>query len=479
LTPADGSSINSSLGQVILSWNVANLAQTYQVQVYPTGTPAGQECTVPNSHCPAASAGTSYTLILNAGVTGYTWRVRAMNTGCGSTQISTWTAPISFTLNGGFSGRFYDDATELAAINPGTGLCEKVGASALSAPTGSSVRAIWGANTTPGTVTGSSYTIDNVGYNANTLVSLSLPPGYRCTCPAGCSYSGIAQPLGNVHFFITTAPLNWWQTANGYLFAGTITGIGIQSQIPQSCASSGSCTAALSSYDSSNTPKSDGTSLTSGGSIDSTVDTGSSYSYLNQSGTNTHAEGMRLNGAKEDYTYFSQQYGITASTAVDFTGAQPVSNPNRAYYANGNVTINSQWTLNTADSLVIFVNGNLTISQPIRVAKGAFLAFIVKGNITFDKSLGSNVSNNPSVAGVYVANGQIISESNNPGDDLKLVGEGTFIGWSGVQLQRNFNNANVNRGGTEPIETFKFRPDFLVTVPEKMTKPIYLWQETN
>ncbi len=479
--PADGTALVTSNGQVTLGWNAVNLADSYEIQVYPTGTPAGQECTVPNHHCPTPSASTKYTFTVDSGVTSYTWRVRAINTSCGTTLYSPWTNPIDFSFGGNVDGTFSEDDTGLASIDPVTGLCVSPSSTSVTAPAGSTINAVWSGNTTAGTLTSNSFTIPGVGYDPNTVVTLTLPPGYRCTCPAGCSYSGISVPTSGANFYITNTPVGWWQTANGYIYAGLSSGNSIQSKIPLSCASSGTCTAAVSTYDAANTLTSDSTSLSGGGTIDSTDDPSDTYAYLNESHTNTHAEGMKLNGPREDYTYFSQLYGITISTSPDFGGDQPTSAPlnGSAYYSAGTATINNPWTVNTADSIVVFVNGDLNVKAPIRVAKGGFVAFIVKGNINFDKTLGSNTSNTAIVAGVYIANGQIITQSNSPGDEFKFIGEGTFVGWSGVQLQRTFNNANALRGATEPIETFNFRPDFLLTVPEKMTKPLYLWQETN
>ncbi|CAN5311463.1 hypothetical protein BH10PAT2_BH10PAT2_2180 [soil metagenome] len=463
-----------------MGWDAVSKADLYEVQVYPTGTAAGQECTVVNHHCPALSSSNSYSFTLDSGVNSYSWRVRAINNTCGSSQVSAWTTPVTFTLSGTFTGNFYTDNSNTAVYN-GFGLCQSGTAIQADPPVGTTIQAIEGGNNYSGTITSSSYTVTNVRYNPSTTLSITPPAGYRCTCPAGCTYSGISVPNGNVHFFISNTPVGWWQTANAYLYAGVTSGPAIQSKIPVTCASSGTCTAALSKYDSSSTLNSDSTSLSGGGTIDSTDDTSNTYSYLNESGTNSHAEGMALNGPREDYNYFAQLYGITNTTTPDFTGDQPTAAPanGNAYYANGDVNINNQWTLNTADSIVVFVNGNLNVNSPILVAKGGFVSFIVKGNITFAKGLGSNSSNAPTVAGVFVANGQIITESNSPGDDLKFIGEGTFVGWGGVQLQRSFNNTYAARGATEPIESFNFRPDFLLTVPEKMTKPLYLWQETN
>jgi len=471
--------------QITLNWSSDPLATLYQVEVYPTGTPAGQECTVANHHCPAPSALTNYTFTIDAGVSSYTWRVRGINTNCGVNLNGPWSAPFNFIITGTITGTFYQDNGNTATLNAATGLCQSASASPFSPDPGTTIKAIWGGNTTLGSITGSTYTINGVGVTPNTQVTVSPAGGYyTCSCPVGCSYSGLTAPKVGVPFYLSFIPIaSWWQTANAYIFAGATSGKAIQSQIPFWCASSGSCTAAVSQYDTANTAGSDGTSLSAGGSIDSTSDPNTQYSYLNESGTDTHVEGLTLNGPREDYSYFSQLYGINTGNTVDFSGNQPGAAPanGNAYYANSSVTINNPWNVAAGQSIVVFVNGDLTIKAPIIAANGSFLAFIVKGNITFDKTLGSLVSNAPVAEGIFVCDGQIITQSYAPGagDDLKFVGQGTFVGWNGIQLQRDFNNLNAPRARTEPVESFSYRPDFMYNVPDKMIKPLLLWQETN
>jgi len=81
-----------------------------------------------------------------------------------------------------------------------------------------------------------------------------------------------------------------------------------------------------------------------------------------------------------------------------------------------------------------------------------------------------------SVEGVYIAD-RIIIAGGLAGGDLKFIGQGTFVGWNGVTLGRSF--ADVNSNDTSPTELFMFRPDFVQNVPERMTRPLYSWQETN
>ena len=75
-----------------------------------------------------------------------------------------------------------------------------------------------------------------------------------------------------------------------------------------------------------------------------------------------------------------------------------------------------------------------------------------------------------------MANGSIIISSNG-GVDKRFIGEGTFVGWTDVEMLRDFNDEDIN--GAYPTETFVYRPDFIKYTPEKMKRSQMIWQETN
>jgi hypothetical protein len=482
-TPVNGGSaaLNGS-NQITVSWAaVSGSTIVYDVQVYPTGTPAGQECLAADTHCNFAQSSTNYSFPIS-GTTGqsYTWRVRAINTSCSAGGVTgPWTSPITFTVQGTISGTIYFDPNNAAALS-GT-ICQLSGASTQDPGAGSSVQAVAGSTTVPGSITGSSYTIPNVPYNANTIVTLTPDLNqWSCSCPAGCSYSGLSSPLGGVAFYLTNVKSGWWQTSNGLLFAQDSSGTAIQSKVPVTC-SGATCTRALSTNDSAGTANSFGYAVTGGGGIDSTDDSSTTLSYLNPNGTSEHITGSSIAGAHENYAYFSQLYSMGQSPTVDFTGAKPTAAPanGRAYYGSGNISINTPWTVGSSEKMVVFVNGSVTIHSPITVTPGGFLAIISTGNITFANDLGSAdpTSTTAVVAGVFISDGQIVIEGGRSGGDLKFIGEGSYIGWGGFQFGRTYGTPATNN--TAPSEYFRFRPDFMVNVPERMTRPIYVWQETN
>ncbi len=486
LVPATGGSVSpNGSNQITLSWNAGTRADLYEVQVYPTslypsGPPIGSECTAPGTYCQTSSA-LSFTITLSGSYSNYTWKVRSINTDCSGAPFVSSYVTQTFNVSGGFTGGIYLDTAEDSAINGATGLCELGGATSQDPGAGSSVVAQIGGTNYAGSIAGTTFSIAGVPFNSNTIVSLTPDTStFTCVCPVGCSYSGRSVTESNVNFYLTNARNPWWQTINGLVYAGNTSGQVAYSAIPQTCTSP-SCTPALSLRNSTGTANSTGFVITGGGSVDSTAETDTSTTYLSEDSRTDRVLGARVNGPRENYAYFSQLFSMGSAPTADFTGSKPNSAPanGRAYYASGDVNINSTWNLNSGDEYVIFVNGNLNINQDIRVATGGFVAFIVKGNITVDNTVGHNnlTLTTGNVEGIYIADQQIIIEGGLAGGDRKFVGEGSFIGWGGVGLQREY--ANISDNDTKPTELFRFRPDLMINAPERMKKPLYGWQETN
>jgi len=483
LTPPSGEIQIPISRQITLSWSNAPLATKYSVQVYPTGTPVGQECTAANTFCQAVNTTRNFTFTAPGNVAFYTWRVRGVNDACSPNQTSAWTTG-TFTLVGPITGGTFYDSSNTAVLNLATGICERAGGNIPQNGNGPGTGIStddWAGNTQTGVVSGTTFTINGVKNSQNVEVYYTPDLAqWRCTCPAGCVYSGISVPQSGINIFLGNVRAPWWQTQNGLIHAGAISGTAVRSAIPSEC-NSPSCIAALSLRNTISTINSSGLTTTGGGDIDSTADGGSQYTYLSQDGRTSRVVGMRLRGPKEDYGYFYNLFSMGTNPSTDFTGAKPTSAPvnSRAYYRSGNATIGSNWTLAAGEKMVIFVSGNLNVNAQITVPNGAFLAFIVSGNITFSNTIGdpSAAASNPTVAGVFIANNQIIIEGGLGGGDRKFIGEGTFVGWNGVLLNREFSSAALN--DSYPTELFRFRPDFITNVPERMTKPLYTWQETN
>lgn len=498
LNPANGATlVPDSSGNVTFSWSFQPDANEFEVRVYPTGTPAADECNIAvQGHCPALPLTTNtYSFALDPGVTSYTWKVRALNTNplCGvGTEVSAWSPLVIVVVSGTIQGNFYlDDASTSFPIGNS---CTTVASLPSQAPPGgTTIQAVPAAGSPiAGSITGTAYSVDNVPATLGTRVQLLLGSlGYRCVCPSGCEYS-VTAPVTGLNYYIATSRAPWWQSRNGLIFGGNSSGQAIQSNIPNTCELAGPavCKPGLSLKDGYNTADSEGYVMSGGGAIDSTLDSSTQYDYLREDRGTSYISGTTLKTAREDYDYFSGLFSMGDTPSPDtISGSKPASAPvnGRAYYVNGDLDITSDWVVNAkngatpADSMVIFVNGNLNVKKTITVAEGGFLAFIVKNNITFDATIGQSLLTKSSAAdavaqGVYIANGQIIVNSNGS-SDLKFIGAGTFVGWNGFQLNRRYFPDATNN--TFPTDIFIYRPDFIFTLPPRMTKPYQLWQETN
>jgi len=294
---------------------------------------------------------------------------------------------------------------------------------------------------------------------------------------------------------------SWFQIIGGSVRAEGINAPTIQSHIPPTCTTANSCSPYLLRRDSAGTAESAGYAITGHeGSTAGTIVTsysGGDLSKLNEDNHQVTASSKRRQ-FKENYDYFINKiYSMGTSPQSDYTQAQladlqkpsqaPLNNGRQAYYANGNATIQSAWSVANTDSIVVFVNGSLTIKNTVTVAPGGFVAFIVKGDITIDPSVGTTdyASITPQVEGLYIADGIFTIDSLASGTtkvhDKKFVGAGTFVGWSGVSLERDYRDTATPdlglKNNTVPTELFVARPDFQLAAPAKLLRPLYNWEE--
>ena len=101
---------------------------------------------------------------------------------------------------------------------------------------------------------------------------------------------------------------------------------------------------------------------------------------------------------------------------------------------------------------MIFSKTGININENITVDSDSALVFIVSGDIT----IGPDVTE---IHGVYIADGKItIEDGDNP-----FSGEGSFIAWDKINLNRNLGNV-LNQ--TTPAETFTSRPDMFLKLTE-------------
>ena len=188
-----------------------------------------------------------------------------------------------------------------------------------------------------------------------------------------------------------------------------------------------------------------------------------------------------------NYDYFAAKLTAigqplpAASNVCDSSGVlneNTINTTGGILFCNTNATVQ---TLNISPNIVstVFINGNLTIApsaanQKIKVQKTGFLAFIVKGTITVNANVGtaSTPHADPDLEGVYLSDGQFITQAVAVGNDNQLVVKGTVIAWGGVSLNRKLLN-----NGLYPAHRFIYDPAMARFAPNLMTNTPVHWQQ--
>ena len=499
---------------ITVSWTTAAKAEQYDLQLYPAGT----DCLHTSASC-QVMYGTSFTFSPSPDFAAYSFRVRAINTTCGIDEYGAWSSLSTFTLMSEITGAFYHDPLGAAGTTGLGGQCSLAGAAAISPGSGASIDTAGRDDLTrAGLITGTTYR-NVVPYwpsiatpnNIVTLTPGTISPGvdYVCTCPAGCHYGGIASPQTGVNFYLRSAAAadGWWQVFGGHSYAVRTSGAALISYVPTLCTSATACIPAVHRKDTADTSESAGFAMTGGGDIDTRLDVGSQTSHVTDRTAQTFVRGTKGVPFREGYDYFYRRFSLGASPPIDsddFAASandarKPTTSPRNgkaAYFHSGNLTIRNPWHVRAADAhnqLVIFVDGDLILTDPsdvdrlLQVDQGAFLAFIVSGNILVEANVGNAtlVANTPNLEGVFIADGEltVASQGADTGGDDTFVGAGTFVGWGGVNLERDYKSTSdplrIEENSSKAVERFIYRPDFVVNIPEPMTAPLLLWQETN
>lgn len=148
-------------------------------------------------------------------------------------------------------------------------------------------------------------------------------------------------------------------------------------------------------------------------------------------------------------------------------------------YRDGNLTISSQANLNNT-KVILFVSGDLRINGRIRLNKGSgFFMAIVRGNIIIDPSVDSENPNQPSLEGLFYADGTISTGSTGTSSgDSKLYVRGALIGKSGLNLQRNLDPMRTTGANNlTPAEFIEYAPDLILTFPRELSRSGIVWRE--
>ena len=350
-------------------------------------------------------------------------------------------------------------------------------------------------------------------------------------CRAGGLAGGSYIPQSNLNFYVQLVNLAndaWWQLWGGNAYGKQ----GVSSTVPFSCGSDPDCKRTMIANlagisNSAGVPISQGAVTEANGSFYSENDIAPGDGSVGNPKANTISTGFTP--PIENYSYFLNNVDIAIpataanpssitqissniSSATEFQAAfdsnYSVQGTDKVVWVPNSLTINlgnpsgGKWSVPAGEKWIVFVPGNLTFTGPtdhsagaqetlIQVANGGFLAFIVQGDITFDENIGYGFDddtlldtyNTPIVEGVFIASDELIIKSkggSTPGD-YKFVGAGTFVGWTNVRLERDFDNGATRKQlhNNSPTELFIYRPDFMSNAPAFLYKPRMSWKEVN
>lgn len=433
----------ASASTATMSWRSGTGGASQRIYVGTSQAAVDSGCTtgtcIVNASVTPFSANTNYTypvtsLALN---TPYYFRVVTYeNASCTPSVSTTYTTP-----NVSLSGRVYLDASNnCSPSNPWSlgGLTVSVQNTAYSGSVGSDGRfAFYGGLNTPVNLVLSGF-------------SGSYVPSTAAGCNSGTTLTSVPNPNTSspAYFYLTQLREAWWQTVGGSIYANG----SVRSEIPSSSedlitAGTGGALGALM--------RSTGTVDTGAGAVST-----EGYSAL-----------MRYRGKTMNYDYFAAHMGVTPNTSNDWgadTMNKPANNPNKTFYyldpTGSEASVSTPWTVADGESYVVFVDGDLRIASSVTVEPGGFVAFIVNGDMRVSPAVAD-------IQGLFVVDGATITETNG-GNDVPAGFEGSVVSWGGVSLGRD-----LGAGNNLPAESFTYRPDLLVNMPDAMKVFALKWEE--
>ena len=438
LNPSGGSVTISPGQQVTVSWSSDSKADYYELELYRPG--AG--CSDTGAYCGQVT-GTSYSFSPIYGT--YFYQVRGINTSCGSDSGNFVSA--SFNIYGSITGQVkFDENWNVALVG---GVCQLGGAPGQKPGGGSTVTAV-GSTTDSSPVQGNgNYSLSVLAGSGQYTVSLVSgdPDNWICTCPENCVYSGISTPRSGLDYFVSEQRLPWFQVDGGNIHAD---GGNVSVEIPSTCV--GACDPYLITGTSGLVSYTAGLSL---GDFD--------VENINETGDEWRSQ-TDYQGDRTDYGYFAR---ILADDPVEteiWSGSEPVEDG--VFLGEGvTQTTGGDWDITGGQKSVILVPNDVVIENNINVADGSFLAIISSGNITVDDAV-------TNLEGVYLADGLI--NSCEASSSVQLQAEGIFVGWTGINLCRDYGDDTNN---TSPVEVFVYRPDLQVNAYNYLLRSDYNWQE--
>lgn len=409
---------------------------------------------------------------------------------------------------GTFGGGIFDDAQAQPA---GLGGTDSRCVGSTSVPVngvGFRIRAQREGENNVGSVISNIFSVSTFTSNNDYTVRVNLPypppdpaNAWQCACNANpldayqCVFTNQdPDDPGPINVFVKRANVEnnaWWQVRGGSVFSR----YNIQSLVPFSpaqtpgyCNTTVGCTSALIGANRQGTVDSPGFALTTDGIVH-THATGGNFLHLpEQRETSAQAFANSFTPPTESFATFWKKAGAKALPLPSSQKPTPPTAQPGIYDQEGSLTIgpDNAWHVPAGEQIIVFVQGDLIIDDTpnaqnrlITVESGGYLAFFVSGDIIITPHVGythlltdPNDPNAPVVEGVFVADGTVWTQSYLTAPDRKFIGAGTFVGWTGVHLQRSFaSGTNNSANNIAPVETFVFRPDFVVNTPAVLKNP--------
>lgn len=374
------------------------------------------------------------------------------------------------------------------------------------------------------------FALTTAGYY-DVMVSVPVSDALQFTCPATVSESGGNYTAFYSDIYIgpttnTTLDLflrdnnlaaDWFQVMGGLAYTNNR----LRSPVPSvTCGPHASCIDALLTLLTSTEPSSAGVPFLYASdalNLQTSSHQSSYHDYISPSDKtpnyNSYATSFRLPNS----SYQALRALITPAELHAVSTAQnPTDWRTQTWWQSGGdnfvemtgdltVTEASNYQIANGESLTVFVNGNLTLNDSntgdtnrkiTSVASGGFLAFIVSGDILVRNRVGwalnpaapsipALTQANSNLEGVFIADGTLTLQSNAAVStalpDRKFIGHGTFVGWSGVALDRSFDDGvtGATLSSVQAVENFIYRPDLLAKWPEALKSASSSWREVS
>lgn len=387
----------------------------------------------------------SWTLRFN-GVPANTYRVYAMardasgdyQTGVG--QPGVWWWYTSFVVEEcGISGRVYDSADSDTTCSNLT-----------------TKPAVGGVVVTGDLLADGAYTNTSIGDGSYSLSNILGGTYAMSAAKDGYRFEGLvcegSNPIGsfpippnktNINIGLSSKPGSWFQTKEGDVHAEG----NLYSYVPDGVIATGGyfCLAG-----DGNTPG----VVSYGSDFDFKQGVGKGDDRVSSTGWLTNTGFSR-----KKFNYF---YQLLGSPEEDYGGGLPADSG--IYYTDDLLAVDN-WNVPNGQKIVVLVDNEVNINGNIDVALGGFLAIISSGKIKVAETV-------PQVEGVFITDKEFEVDSAGTESDIEFRGEGIFIAES-FDLGRDLGDLNE----TIPVESFVYRPDFLINAHPELWVSSYSWQE--